>query len=136
MGYPLFIYCKDKIPIVAKKIPQAPGGEFWLTPHERILHSVALSFEDQQVAVVYQTIDQSRGHGLIEEDIHPPAELQVGGDDHHQHQLQETAKHIAANRIICDQSDSFAIRLAKYLLRGHNPLLYYRKVLLESGYYL
>jgi len=32
--------------------------------------------------VVYQTIDQSRGHGLIEKDIHPPAELQVGGDDH------------------------------------------------------
>jgi len=71
-----------KIPIIAKKIPQAPGGEFWLSPHERILHSVALSVKDQQMAVVYQTIDQSRGHGLIEEDIHPPAELQVGGDGH------------------------------------------------------
>ena len=22
------VYCKDRIPIVAKKIPQAPGGEF------------------------------------------------------------------------------------------------------------
>ena len=61
------VYCKDKIPIVAKKIPQAPGGEFWLPPHKRILHSVALSVEDQQVAVVYQTIDQRRGHGLISE---------------------------------------------------------------------
>jgi hypothetical protein len=28
------VYCKDKIPIVAKKIPQAPGGEFGLSPHK------------------------------------------------------------------------------------------------------
>ena len=28
------IYCKDKIPIVAMKSPQALGGEFGLLPHE------------------------------------------------------------------------------------------------------
>jgi len=69
------IYCKDKIPIVAKKIPQTPGGEFWLSPHKRILHSVALSVKDQQVAMVYQTIDQSGGHGLITEGFMIPLSL-------------------------------------------------------------
>jgi hypothetical protein len=76
------VYCKGEFPIVAKKIPQALGGEFWLPPHERVPHSVALSVEDQQVAMVHEPVDQSRGHGLVEEDVHPPAELQVRGDEH------------------------------------------------------
>jgi hypothetical protein len=76
------ICCKSEFPIVAEEIPQALGGEFWLPPHERVPHSVALSVKDQQVAVVHEAVDQSRGHGLVEEDIHPPAELQVCGDEH------------------------------------------------------
>jgi len=42
---------------------------------------VALSVEDQQVAVMDQTINHRRGHRLVEEDVDPFAELQVGGED-------------------------------------------------------
>ena len=78
-GSILFI-ARIKSPLLQRKFPRPQVGNFQLSPHKRILHSVALSVEDQQVAVVHQSIDQSRGHGLIEENVHPPAELQVGGD--------------------------------------------------------
>ena len=75
MGIAGAVCCKSEFPTFAEETPQALGGEFWLPPHERGPHSVALSVEDQQVAVVYQTIDQSRGHGLIAECFMIPLSL-------------------------------------------------------------
>lgn len=73
------VFCKHEFPKVAKKIPHPWVGNL-LLPHERVFHSVALSVEDQQVAVVNEPVNHGRGHRLVEEDVRPLAELEVGGE--------------------------------------------------------
>ena len=42
---------------------------------------MALTIEDQKVAVMDQSIDNRGGHRFIEKDVHPLAELQIRGED-------------------------------------------------------
>ena len=74
-------FLQGRIPHCCKGKSPSLGWGILLLPHERVLHPVALSVEDQQVAVVDEAIDHRGGHRLIEKDVRPLAELQVRGED-------------------------------------------------------
>ena len=47
-----------------------------------LAEAVGLAFEEQDVAVVGEAVEQRRGEGGIAEDLAPAPELEVAGDQH------------------------------------------------------
>ena len=74
-------FLQARIPHYCKVNSSGSGWGIVLLPHERVFHPVALSVKYQQVAIVDQAVDHRGGHRLVEEYVHPLAELQVGGED-------------------------------------------------------
>ena len=72
-------FLQARSPQSCKEIPQPRVGKK-LLPHERVFHSVALSVEDQQMAIVNEPVNHGRGHRFIQEDVRPFAELKVCGE--------------------------------------------------------
>ena len=62
-------FLQARIPQNCKENSPGPGWGILLVPHEQVFHPVALSVEDQQVAVVDETIDHRRRHRLVTKDF-------------------------------------------------------------------